>query len=302
MGAAFVVTLREAFEAALVLGIVYTYLQNVGAGAYHRLVTAGAAAGVVASVLMGVAMTVLSGPLADIGPDVVAVTVMFGAAALLTWHGWWMSQHARSMQGAMERRIDEVRRSRRLWVLALIAFTGVFREGAETVLFLWGLVSQAGSSGWANAVGGALGIVVAAGLGWLIFAGGRRISIRRFFAVTSLLLLLVAAGLVGSGVGRLEGMGVLPRSPEVWDTSGVLDDRNVVGSFLAGLVGYRARPSGFELGSYVLFAAGAAYLFFGHRRGVGVPSEIAVASASSPNGTDPARDRHQAGVGSVKEF
>lgn len=292
MGAAFVVTLREAFEAALVLGIVYTYLYRVGAGEGTRLVTLGAIGGAIASVLMGVGMTVLSGPLADIGTDVVAITVMFGAATLLTWHGWWMSRHARAIRGAVERRIDEARAKGKLWVLALIAFTGVFREGAETVLFLWGLVSQAGASAWANLTGGVLGVVVAAMFGWLAFATGRYISVRRFFMVTSLLLLLVAAGLFSSGIGRLEGFGVLPRSPEVWDTSSVLDDGSIVGSFLAGLVGYRARPSAFELGSYLAFATISAYLFFGMRRNNPAP-----APPTSRPAPARARDRREAGVG-----
>ncbi len=292
MGAAFVITLREGFEAALVLGIIYTYLHRVGASASVRLVTAGAAVGVLASILMGWGMTVLSGPLADVGPDTVAVVVMFSAAGLLTWHGWWMRQHARSIQGSVQRRIDEARASRRLWVLALIAFTGVFREGAETVLFLWGLVSQTETSGWTNLVGGALGVVVAAALGWAVFAGGRHLSLRRFFAVTSAVLLLVAAGLFSSGIGRLAGLGVLPRSPEVWDTSGVLDDRSVVGSFLTGLVGYRARPSAFEVASYGVFLALGGYVFFAARRR---PTDGFAPSADDE--IDVAPKHHDAGVG-----
>ena len=265
MGAAFVITLREAFEAALVLGIVYTYLHRTGAGLHARLVTAGAVAGFVASVLMGWLMTAASGPIADLGPDVIAIVVMFAAAGLLTWHGWWMQRQGRGIEGSLQRRIDEARDRRRLWVLALIAFTGVFREGAETVLFLWGLMSQQDASVLSNVMAAALGIVAAAALGCAMFAGGRRLSLRRFFAVTSIILLFVAAGLFSSGIGRLEGLGVLPRSPEVWDTSGVLDDHSLAGSFLAGLVGYRAHPSAFELAAYVAFAACAAWLFFAGR-------------------------------------
>ena len=91
MGATFVVTLREAFEAALLLGIVYTYLDRVQARGQARWVTLGAVAGLVASVAMGVAVTFLSGPLLDLGPDLVAAAVMFLAAAVLTWYGWWMA-------------------------------------------------------------------------------------------------------------------------------------------------------------------------------------------------------------------
>jgi len=253
MGAAFVVTLREAFEAALLLGIVYTYLDRVQARAHAGWVTLGAVGGLVASVAMGIAVSYLSGPLLDLGPDLVAAGVMFLAAAALTWHGWWMGRHAGEIQGVVLRQVDDAQAGRRVWALALIAFTGVFREGAETVLFLWGLMSQAAVAGWSGAIAGTLGVATAAGLGWLVFRGARRVPLRYFFAGTSALLLLVAAGLVSAGVGRLEGLGFLPPSPTAWDTSWLLDDRSLVGSFLGGLVGYRARPSMLEALIYVLW-------------------------------------------------
>jgi len=278
MGATFVVTLREAFEAALILGIVYTYLDRVGGRVYYRYATLGAAAGLLASVAAGVAVTYLSGPLLDLGPDLVATGVIFLAATLLTWHGWWMSQHARAVKGEVQRRIDEARMARRLWIVGLIAFTGVFREGAETVLFLWGLLAQAaGTTGAGALVGGVLGVGCAAGLGWLVFRGGTRLSLQRFFAVTSLVLLLVSAGLVSSGIGKLQGLGFLPITGTLWDTSSLLADDGIAGSFLAGLVGYRARPTLLEAAGYALYVLGAGLLFFGGtRRGSGshgTPSE-----------------------------
>ena len=262
MGATFVVTLREAFEAALLLGIVYSYLDRIGARLSFRFVTIGAAFGLVASVLTGVAVGFLSGPLLDFGPDVIAMAVIFVAVALLTWHGWWMRQYARSIRGDVQRRIDDAHATQRFWIVGLIAFTGVFREGAETVLFLWGLMSQVSISGLGGTIGGVLGGVVAGALGWAIFAGGQRVSLPRFFAITSLLVLLVAAGLFSTGIGRLEAMGVLPASNPVWDTAWLLRDDGGVGGFLSGLAGYRARPSAFELGGYVLYLAGAGALFF----------------------------------------
>ncbi len=251
MGATFVITLREGFEAALILGIVYTYLQKVGGERHYRWVTLGALLGAAASVLVGVGVSFASGPLLDLGPDLVGAAVIFVAVIVLTWHGWWMSQHARSIKGDVQRRIDEAQASRRLWVIGLIAFTGVFREGAEMVLFLWGLVTQAGVSGVGGIVGGTLGLTTAAGLGWAIFRGGRHVSLRKFFAATTCLLVLVAAGLFSTGIATLEGLGFLPSTPTAWDTSFLLADRSSVAGFLAGLIGYRARPSLLEVAAYL---------------------------------------------------
>jgi len=270
MGATFVVVLREGFEAALLLGIVYAYLTQIGHAESRRYVTIGGALAVVASIVMGVAVSALSGPLADIGPDVIALVVIFGAVALLTWHGWWMGRHAREMRGDLQRRVDEAHASQQLWMVGLIAFTGVFREGAETVLFLWGLMTQLEDvSGWTALAGGAAGLIGAAVLGWLVFQGGRRLSVQRFFAVTSVLILFVAAGLFSSGIGRLQSMGLLPGGEPLWDTSWLLDDHGSIGGFLAGLVGYRARPSALEIIGYILYLAGATALvlpgLFGRR-------------------------------------
>jgi len=161
VGGTFVITLREGFEAALVLGLIYTYLDKIGARREFRYVTTGAVVGVAASLVLGVMVTLLSGPLVDLGPDLIGAAVLFAASGTLTWHGWWMRQHARAVRGELEQRIDAAHARQQFWVVGVIAFTGVFREGAETVLFLWGLLTQIGThaGGALLAVGGLLGVV-----------------------------------------------------------------------------------------------------------------------------------------------
>jgi high-affinity iron transporter len=274
MGATYLVTLREAFEASLLLGLVYTYLDKVGARAQFRWVTLGGALGLGASVAMGIAVTFLSGPLLDLGPDLIGAAVFFFAVVLLTWHAWWMQQHAQGIKSQIHQRIEQARATQRLWIVGLIAFTGVFREGAETVLFLWGIMAQAGSvAGWTSALGGFAGVATAAFLGWAIFCGGRSVSLPKFFAITTVLILFLAAGLFSTGVGRLQGLGLLPMMSPLWDTSAILPDDSVAGSFLSGLVGYRARPSLLEVMAYVAYLSGGALLLFGHslRRPLATP-------------------------------
>ena len=264
MGGTFIITLREAFEAALLLGIVYTYLDKVGGRRYYRYVTLGGALGLLASISAGVGVSFLSGPLLDLGPDLVAAVVIFAAVALLTWHGWWMRQHARALKGELQQRVEEAQSAGRLWALGTIAFAGVFREGAETVLFLWGLLAQATSAAsWSTLAAGVAGVVSAAALGWAIFRGGKQISLQRFFTVTSVLILLLAAGLFSAGIGKLEGLGFLPQPSTLWDSSFLLSDSSVAGGFLGGLVGYRARPSALEVGAYVAYTLVASVFLFG---------------------------------------
>jgi high-affinity iron transporter len=264
MGATFLITLREAFEASLLLGLVYTYLDKIDAREHFRWVSLGGVLGLLASIGMGVAVSYISGPLLDLGPDVIGAAILLVAVVLLTWHAWWMQQHARGIRGNVEKRIDEARTTQRLWIVGLIAFTGVFREGAETVVFLWGIMAEATSAaGWGSVVAGVAGIVTAGVLGLAIFYGGRRVSLSRFFTITTVLIIFLAAGLFSTALGRLQALGVLPMMSPLWDTSSILSDRSVVGSFLAGLVGYRARPSLLEVGGYIAYLIGAGVLLLG---------------------------------------
>jgi high-affinity iron transporter len=268
MGGTFVITLREGFEAALIVGLIYTYLDKIGARREFRYVTVGALLGVVASLILGIMVTVLSGPLVDLGPDLIGAVVLFSASGMLTWHGWWMRRHALAIRGDLQRRIDAAQAQQQFWIVGVIAFTGVFREGAETVLFLWGLLTQVGKTAGASllALGGLLGVVGAVVLGVLVFHGARQLSLRRFFAWTSGFLLLLAAGLFSTGVGRLQGLGFLSAADTLWDTSRWLDDRSFLGSLLAGLFGYRSRTSTLEAVAYGAYLVVAGALIF---RGTG---------------------------------
>jgi high-affinity iron transporter len=191
-----------------------------------------------------------------------------------------MQQHARAIRGQLQQRVDAARSSQRLWMVGLIAFTGVFREGAETVLFLWGIMAQAASTnGWGSLLGGVTGVATAAAVGWAIFHGGRHLSLSKFFSVTTVFIVLLAAGLFSTGVGRLQGLGFLPMGQPLWDTSFVLSDSTVLGSFLAGLVGYRARPSGLEASAYLVYIVTAAALLWGRAPRTGDRSRRTAVSA-----------------------
>jgi high-affinity iron transporter len=132
----------------------------------------------------------------------------------------------------------------------MLAFVGVFREGVETVLFLWGLLLQAGPSAGLSTqmAGGLFGIVAGVVIAWLFFKGFGHLDLRLFFKVTGVLLLFIAAGMLASAGGRLVGAGLLPPLIEpLWDSSWLLDEQSLFGSLVAGLFGYRSHPSLLEV-------------------------------------------------------
>ena len=100
--------------------------------------------------------------------------------------------------------------------------------------------------------------------------GGRHISLSRFFTVTTAFIMLLAAGLFATGVGRLQGLGLLPLSEPVWNTSWLLSDKSVAGGFLSGLIGYRSQPTVPELCVYVGYILVMGIVLFGRRTPTGV--------------------------------
>ena len=119
-------------------------------------------------------------------------------------------------------------------------------------------------------VGGTLGLVVAVMLGWLMFAAGRRLNVRAFFRVTSVLLVLFAAGLLAHGVHELQEAALLPTLVEhVWDMNPILDENAAVGVFLKALFGYNGNPSLIEALTYAGYLVAIAFgTRFGSRRRV----------------------------------
>jgi high-affinity iron transporter len=128
----------------------------------------------------------------------------------------------------------------------------VVREGIETALFLTAAAFSATPA--QTLIGGGLGLALAVAVGWLLFVVSVRLNVRAFFRVTSILLILFAAGLVAHGVHELQEAGVLAVIVEqVWDINPILNENSTVGSILKTLFGYNGNPSLLEAVSYVAY-------------------------------------------------
>jgi high-affinity iron transporter len=177
---------------------------------------------------------------------------MLLAAAVLTWMIFWMRRQGRNIQAELESDVRRATATGSAWALFSLAFVAVVREGIETVLFLTAAAFSATPA--QTLIGGAVGLVVAVALGWLMFAAGKRLDVGAFFRVTSVLLILFAAGLVAHGVHELQEAGVLPIIVEhVWDINPILDENSTAGSILKALFGYNGNPSLLETVSYVVY-------------------------------------------------
>jgi high-affinity iron transporter len=218
------ITLREGFEAALIVGIVLAYLKQSGAAERGRHVWAGVVAALIASVAMGGIIFAAAGELSGNSEHVYEASAMLLAAGVLTWMIFWMQRQARTLGASLRARVSSALvagGSALFWV----AFVAVAREGIETSLFMYAATGK--DSAASTLVGGTTGLVLAISLGVLVYRGGRRLDLARFFQVTSVLLLAFAAYLLMGATGEI---GEIAHSEAIEESGVVLALMYVIGT------------------------------------------------------------------------
>lgn len=259
---------RESVEALLVIGILASWLrQNAPASGAARYLWGGVAAGVGLALGLAYAMFNLAAALPPDALDYFMVAMMAVAAALIVQMVFWMRAHGRALQQHLEQGLGAAVEQKRWWGIFLLAMIAVAREGSETVVFVYGLLSSA-TAQTAPGVAGAilLGIAGAVATYGLLQLGGRYLSWRMFFKFTEAMLLLLGAALAVSVADKLIGLGILPFTNTLWDTRWLLDDGSRLGGVVAALTGYRARPDDVILAVWVLYWGGIRALFWGQSR------------------------------------
>ena len=251
MLAAALIVFREVFEAGLIVGIVLS--ATVGVAGRGRYVGAGILGGVLGAGVVAAFAGAIGDALDGAGQEVLNGAILLVAAAMLGWHTVWMARHGRELAAEMKalgRGVAEG--SRTLMALAVVVGAAVLREGAEVVLFLYGIV--AGGDAVVSVVGGsALGVAGGAAVSFLLYRGLVAIPARHLFGVTNTALTLLAAGMASQGVGFLIQADLLPAmGPRVWNSAWLLDEKSLVGRALHALVGYTDHPTGLQLIVYAL--------------------------------------------------
>ena len=249
MAAAALIALREGLEAALIVGIVLVYLRKIGYQEGRRSVWLGVFAAVLASLGLAVVIQLVGMELEGQAEEIFEGATMFLAVGVLTWMIFWMRYQARLIKSSLERNVQDAVETGTRWGLMLVAFIAVFREGVETALFL--SAAAFASDGQGTLIGAALGLAAAILMGYLIYASTAQLNIRLFFNITSVLLLLFAAGLLAHGIHEFQGAGLIPTvNEQVWDTNNVLDENSSLGQMLKAVFGYNGNPSLEEVVAY----------------------------------------------------
>lgn len=248
------IVFREVLEAALIIGVIAAATKGIPARG--RWLFGGALLGLAGSAIVAASMEGIAQFADGIGQEIFNAAILGVAVLMLAWHSIWMASRGQAL--AKEARFlgSAIRDGQQtLSVLLIVVAVAVLREGAETVLFLYG-VALSGSSTFVDMVtGGVLGLAGGVVVGMTLYLGLLRIPVRWFFAVISALVLLLAAGMAAQAARFLVQADLLPslKSP-LWDVSSVLPNESAIGAVLHGLVGYDAHPAGIQVVFYVVAA------------------------------------------------
>ena len=260
---AFLIMLREGIEASLIVGIIASYLAQTGRRRYLGAVWVGVAIAAVLCAIVGVALSMASAEFPQRQQELFETIVALVAVVILTSMVFWMKSAARSIKAQLHDRIDASMTTGRSAAFALVAmaFFAVGREGLESVFFLLAIFQQ--STGWAVPLGALLGLVGAVAVGWAIYAGGVRLNLRRFFRITGVFIIVVAAGLLAGALRSAHEAGLWNSLQQVVaDWSGILPKDGPLGTVLAGMFGYTDTPTLGEVLIYFAYLIPALVLFF----------------------------------------
>lgn len=241
---------RESFEAVLIVGILYAYLNKQTDASIKnsglKAMWLGIFGGILLSVALAMGINFAESELQGLALEYFQLGMLIVACLLMTHMCLWMKIHGRQMKSELESGLSQALTSSKKFEIAILSMLAVAREGSETVIFLYGMTFEAAEKQMMSS------LVLYSGLGfllalvtWYVFNRGLRFfSQKVFFNVTTAFLLITASSLILNVTRKLIQSDFLPTIKDVvWDTSFLLDERTSVGQFVSALTGYQSTPA-----------------------------------------------------------
>jgi high-affinity iron transporter len=257
--ATFVIGLREGLEAALIIGIIAAFLRHRGGGQLLGRMWAGVGLAVGLCLAIAVGLQLVDAKLPQAQQEGLETIVGLAAVGMVSYMIVWMQRNSRSLRSSLEEVTARALARGSAGALIGMAFVAVMREGLETAVFLLATF-QASSDRELASLGAVLGVLVSAVLGYGLYRGALRIDLRRFFKATTLVLVLVAAGLVMASLHAAHNAGWIGIGQDtVLDLRWLVQAGSVQAALLTGMLGLQAQPRVIEvLGwlAYVVVAGG----------------------------------------------
>jgi len=258
--------LREGLEAALVVVILVAFLVKTQRRWALRYVWSGVAIAVLLSVGIGAVLTFGTRQLSFEQHELIGGSASILAVAFVTGMVFWMRTAARTISGQLRGKLDRALDIGPLAV-ALVGFLGVGREGLETAIFFYATTQAAGQGTSQPLVGFVVGLLAAVVLGVLIYKGAVRIDLGAFFRWTGILLVIVAAGILGYGLHDLQEGAFLPGlNTLAFDVSQVIDPGSWYAALLKGIFNFTPSTTVLQAVAWVLYVGVVLTLFLRPQR------------------------------------
>ena len=277
----FLIGLREGLEAALIVGILVAYLVRTDRRDRLKILWIGVGAAVAVSLAVG---AILEYAVDNLGDEALAPFVGYTSlitVVLVTTMVFWMQRTARRMKSDLEGHLSQALAAGPVAIL-LTAFVAVVREGIETALFLWSNVQANGGSA-ASVIGAVMGIAASVVLGWLVYRRSVHIDLSKFFTITGVMLIVIAAGVLSYGLHELAEGGVIPTTATAFDITSWFDADSWYAALLRGVFGFRPAPNVLEVAAWFAYVIPVTWLFL---RGISSapkasqPNKVAAQSAA----------------------
>jgi high-affinity iron transporter len=249
-----VIALREGVEASLIIGIVAAFLVKEGRGDAIRQMWVGVGIAVALCVGVAVVLEVVGQHLPQREQEQLETVIGLIAVSAVTYMIVWMRRNARGIKATLEGSAASALARGSTMALVAMAFLAVLREGFETSVFLLAAFQDASDTTAAGA-GAVIGLIVAIAIGVGIYRGGVHINLNRFFRITGLILVFVAAGLLSTSLHTAHEAGWLNTlQGQALDLTWLVQPGTISGALLTGMLGLQPSPTIGELGVYLLYA------------------------------------------------
>jgi high-affinity iron transporter len=250
----FVITLREGVEASLIIGIIAAFLVKEGRRDAMRQMWIGIGIALALCIGVAVLLEVVGQQLPQKEQEGLETVVGLIAVSAVTYMIVWMRRHARGIKAQLEGEAASALATGSTLALVGMAFLAVLREGFETSVFLLAAFQDSTDTTAAGA-GAILGLVAAIAIGLGLYRGGVRINLTRFFRITGLVLVFVAAGLLASAAHTAHEAGwINGLQGQAIDLSWLVQPGTVSGSLLTGMLGLQPTPTVVEAILYLAYA------------------------------------------------
>lgn len=255
--------LREGLEAALIVSLIASYLKRTQRTRWFGAMWAGVFIAAALCLALGLFINATTGEFPQKQQELFEGIVAVIAVFILTYMVFWMRKVSRNVKAQLEVAVDQAlqKGSNTGWALVLMVFLAVAREGLESVFFLLAAFTQ--DVGLAPPIGAVLGLISAALLGGLIYWGGVKLNLAKFFKWTSLFIIFVAAGLAAGAIRAFHEAGLWNQYQTIaFDLSNVLSTHTLFGTLLESLLGYQETPTVSEVAVWLIYLIPALLLFF----------------------------------------